>query len=111
MKKAVLMILLCGWLSPVWAGQWTIAVLALRGDTHALAQWQPLINHLNRQFPDESFQLLPLNLADMGKPSATARSIFCSPTRRSIFSWTIVTRYAGWYPYAPAKISRMPQTT
>ncbi len=67
MKKAVLMILLCGWLSPAWAGQWTIAVLALRGDTHALAQWQPLINHLNRQFPDESFQLLPLNLADMGE--------------------------------------------
>lgn len=67
MKKAVLMILLCSWLSPVWAGQWTIAVLALRGDAHALAQWQPLIDHLNGQFPDESFQLLPLSLADMGE--------------------------------------------
>lgn len=67
MKKAVLMILLCGWFNPVWAGQWTIAVLALRGDAHALTQWQPLINHLNGQLPDESFQLLPLSLADMSE--------------------------------------------
>lgn len=76
MKKAVLMILLCGWLSPVWAGQWTIAVLALRGDAHALAQWQPLIDHLNHQFPDESFQLLPLGLADMGEAVSNGRIDF-----------------------------------
>lgn len=76
MKKAVLMILLCGWLSPVWAGQWTIAVLALRGDAHALTQWQPLIDHLNRQFPDESFQLLPLNLADMSEAVSNGRVDF-----------------------------------
>ncbi|WP_431225834.1 tetrathionate respiration histidine kinase TtrS [Serratia sp. L9] len=61
------MLLLSGWLSSAWAGQWTIAVLALRGDAHALTQWQPLIDHLNRQFPADSFQLLPLDLASMSE--------------------------------------------
>lgn len=61
------MLLLSGWLSTAWAGQWTIAVLALRGDAHALTQWQPLIEHLNRQFPADSFQLLPLDLASMSE--------------------------------------------
>lgn len=65
MKRAVLMLLLGGWLNTAWAGQWTIAVLALRGDAHALAQWQPLVDHLNRQFPDDHFQLSPLSLTGM----------------------------------------------
>lgn len=65
MKRAVLILLLGGWLNASWAGQWTIGVLALRGDAHALAQWQPLADHLNRQFPGDHFQLSPLSLAGM----------------------------------------------
>jgi two-component system sensor histidine kinase TtrS len=64
-KRAVLILLLGGWLNASWAGQWTIGVLALRGDAHALAQWQPLADHLNRQFPGDHFQLSPLSLAGM----------------------------------------------
>ncbi|MDW5500505.1 tetrathionate respiration histidine kinase TtrS [Pseudomonas lundensis] len=67
MKRAVLILLLGGWLNTAWAGQWTIAVLALRGDAHALAQWQPLVDHLNRQFPDDHFQLSPVNLSGMAE--------------------------------------------
>lgn len=76
MRKAVLMILLSGWLNSAWAEQWTIAVLALRGDAHALTQWQPFIDHLNRQFPEEDFKLLPLNLDNMGEAVSNGRVDF-----------------------------------
>lgn len=76
MKRAVLILLLGGWLNASWAGQWTIGVLALRGDAHALAQWQPLADHLNRQFPGDHFQLSPLSLAGMDEAVRNERVDF-----------------------------------
>lgn len=76
MKRAALILLLGGWLNAAWAGQWTIAVLALRGDAHALAQWQPLADHLNRQFPGDHFQLSPLSLAGMDEAVRNERVDF-----------------------------------
>lgn len=76
MKRAVLILLLGGWLNAAWAGQWTIGVLALRGDAHALAQWQPLADHLNRQFPRDHFQLSPLSLAGMDEAVRNERVAF-----------------------------------
>ncbi|MBB1581151.1 tetrathionate respiration histidine kinase TtrS [Serratia sp. OS31] len=67
MKKAALFLLLGSWLNAAWAGQWSIAVLALRGDAHALTQWQPLVDHLNRQFPDDHFRLSPVSLDGMNE--------------------------------------------
>lgn len=76
MKRAALFLLLSSWLNAAWAGQWTIAVLALRGDAHALAQWQPLVDHLNRQFPQDSFQLSPVSLSGMGEAVRSERVDF-----------------------------------
>lgn len=76
MKRAALILLLGGWLNASWAGQWTIGVLALRGDAHALAQWQPLADHLNRQFPGDHFQLSPLSLAGMDEAVRNERVDF-----------------------------------
>jgi two-component system sensor histidine kinase TtrS len=75
-KRAALILLLGGWLNASWAGQWTIGVLALRGDAHALAQWQPLADHLNRQFPGDHFQLSPLSLAGMDEAVRNERVDF-----------------------------------
>ncbi|PVD45576.1 sensor histidine kinase [Serratia liquefaciens] len=76
MKRAALLLLLGSWLSSAWAEQWTIAVLALRGDAHALVQWQPLVDHLNRQFPADHFQLSPVSLSGMKEAIRSERVDF-----------------------------------
>lgn len=76
MKRAALLLLLGSWLSSAWAEQWTIAVLALRGDAHALVQWQPLVDHLNRQFPADHFQLSPVSLSGMKEAVRSERVDF-----------------------------------
>jgi two-component system sensor histidine kinase TtrS len=75
-KRAALLLLLGSWLSSAWAEQWTIAVLALRGDAHALVQWQPLVDHLNRQFPADHFQLSPVSLSGMKEAVRSERVDF-----------------------------------
>lgn len=47
------------------AAQWTIGILALRGDAATRHHWQPLIDYLNATIPDAHFQLRPLDLNGM----------------------------------------------
>ncbi|NBN72899.1 PhnD/SsuA/transferrin family substrate-binding protein [Proteus sp. G2618] len=47
------------------AKEWTIGVLALRGDASTQRHWHPLVDTLNEQFPSEKFVLVPLNLEEM----------------------------------------------
>lgn len=64
--KNIILLTLCLLLSPALAAaQWTIGILALRGDTVTQTQWQPLVDALNRAVPGEHFQLQPLDLAGM----------------------------------------------
>lgn len=51
-------------------------MLALRGDAHALVQWQPLVDHLNRQFPADHFQLSPVSLSGMKEAVRSERVDF-----------------------------------
>ncbi|MFA3779382.1 tetrathionate respiration histidine kinase TtrS [Yersinia sp. 1652 StPb PI] len=60
-----LVIVLFWWFSTAHANDWTIGVLALRGDAQALAHWQPLADRLNQHLPGQHFQLLPLDLNAM----------------------------------------------
>ncbi len=48
-----------------FAAQWTIGVLALRGDAPTRHYWEPLTEQLNRALPGEHFTLLPLTLDQM----------------------------------------------
>ncbi|WP_145517545.1 tetrathionate respiration histidine kinase TtrS [Yersinia mollaretii] len=68
------MLYLC--LSAAHADEWTIGVLALRGDAQAQAHWQPLADRLNQQLPDHHFQLLPLDLNAMKHAVAQNRVDF-----------------------------------
>lgn len=47
------------------AAQWTIGILALRGEAATRNHWQPLIDYLNATIPDAHFQLRPLDLNGM----------------------------------------------
>ncbi|MFW5399350.1 tetrathionate respiration histidine kinase TtrS [Yersinia sp. 1252 StPb PI] len=60
-----LVIVLFWWFSTAHANDWTIGVLALRGDAQALAHWQPLADRLNQHLPGQHFQLLALDLNAM----------------------------------------------
>ena len=48
-----------------FAAQWTIGVLALRGDAPTRHFWAPLTEQLNSALPGEHFTLLPLTLSQM----------------------------------------------
>ncbi|WP_145515768.1 tetrathionate respiration histidine kinase TtrS [Yersinia aleksiciae] len=72
----VLAILLYLCISAAHARDWTIGVLALRGDAQAQAHWQPLADRLNQQLPDQHFQLLPLDLNAMKTAVAQNRIDF-----------------------------------
>lgn len=65
MNFRVLAIMLWLCVSTADARDWTIGVLALRGDAQAQAHWQPLVDSLNQQLPGQHFQLLPLDLSTM----------------------------------------------
>ncbi|WP_254444115.1 tetrathionate respiration histidine kinase TtrS [Klebsiella oxytoca] len=62
--------------SPVFASDWTIGILALRGDAATRQHWQPLIDGLNRSVPNARFQLLPLDLNEMREAVNTGRVQF-----------------------------------
>lgn len=64
--RNLLIILLCYGVSlAAYGKEWTIGVLALRGDAQSLHRWQPLVDSLNQGLPDQSFRLLPLDLTAM----------------------------------------------
>lgn len=47
------------------AGEWSVGVLAMRGDAATAREWQPLIDRLNGSVGGEHFRLRPLDLAQM----------------------------------------------
>ncbi|HED0390949.1 TPA: tetrathionate respiration histidine kinase TtrS [Yersinia enterocolitica] len=72
----VLVVMLFGCIFAAHAHDWTIGVLALRGDAQAQAHWQPLVDNLNQQLPEQHFQLLPLDLHAMKNAVAQNRIDF-----------------------------------
>lgn len=64
-------ILLCVLLpSMVFAQEWRIGVLAQRGVSHAHITWQPWIDWLNQQLPEQHFSLVTLDLNDLEQDQA-----------------------------------------
>lgn len=47
-----------------------IGVLAFRGHDHTMARWQPMADYLNKNLPEFSFQIIPLNLQQVSKATA-----------------------------------------
>ncbi|RXA98201.1 MULTISPECIES: tetrathionate respiration histidine kinase TtrS [Yersinia] len=76
MNFRVLAIMLWLCVSNAHARDWTIGVLALRGDAQAQTHWQPLVDSLNQQLPEQHFQLLPLDLPAMKNAVAQNRIDF-----------------------------------
>ncbi|WP_376753055.1 tetrathionate respiration histidine kinase TtrS [Atlantibacter subterraneus] len=64
-KRALLLIFCLGFGPLAVAGEWTIGVLAMRGDAATLRHWQPLADSLNQQVPGEHFRIQPLDLSQM----------------------------------------------
>lgn len=63
--KILLFLILTSLTSPLLAADWTIGILALRGETATRTHWQPLVDSLNHAVPDANFRLLPLDLDGM----------------------------------------------
>lgn len=49
----------------VFAESWKVGVLAQRGVAEAHSRWQPWIDWLNQEFPDQQFSLVTLDLNDL----------------------------------------------
>lgn len=62
--------------SAAHARDWTIGILALRGDAQVQTHWQPLVDNLNQHLPGQHFQLLPLDLSAMKNAVAQNRIDF-----------------------------------
>jgi len=60
--KILLFLILTSLTSPLLAADWTIGILALRGETATRTHWQSLVDSLNHAVPDANFRLLPLDL-------------------------------------------------
>ncbi|WP_312191213.1 tetrathionate respiration histidine kinase TtrS [Leclercia sp.] len=63
--KILLFLILTSLTSPLLAADWTIGILALRGETATRTHWQPLVDSLNHAVPGAHFRLLPLDLNGM----------------------------------------------
>jgi len=63
--KILLFLILTSLTSPLLAADWTIGILALRGQTATRTHWQSLVDSLNHAVPDANFRLLPLDLDGM----------------------------------------------
>lgn len=61
---AVLSLLLC---AMAYAGEWTVGVLAMRGEANTRQQWQALELMLNQTIPEARFHIQPLDLWQMGE--------------------------------------------
>ncbi|CQJ07666.1 tetrathionate reductase complex: sensory transduction histidine kinase [Yersinia mollaretii] len=99
-RVLAMMLYLC--LSAAHARDWTIGVLALRGDAQAQAHWQPLTDRLNQQLPDHHFQLLPLDLKAMKSAVAQNRVDFLLTNPGNMCRLIATTPCAGWCRCAPA---------
>lgn len=65
MRVVLLLLLSLGWGMAAQAGEWSVGVLAMRGDAATARDWQPLIDRLNGSVGGERFRLRPLDLAQM----------------------------------------------
>ncbi|HEJ7119568.1 TPA: sensor histidine kinase [Serratia marcescens] len=61
----LLLLFSLGWGMAAQAGEWSVGVLAMRGDAATARDWQPLIDSLNGSLSGERFRLQPLDLAQM----------------------------------------------
>ncbi|MDU7470408.1 MAG: sensor histidine kinase, partial [Serratia marcescens] len=61
----LLLLFSLGWGMAAQAGEWSVGVLAMRGDAATERDWQPLIDRLNGSVGGERFRLRPLDLAQM----------------------------------------------
>ncbi len=65
MRVVLLLLFSLGWGMAAQAGEWSIGVLAMRGDAATARDWQPLIDSLNGSVGGERFRLQPLDLTQM----------------------------------------------
>ncbi len=65
MRVVLLLLFSLGWGMAAQAGEWSVGVLAMRGDAATARDWQPLIDSLNGSVGGERFRLQPLDLAQM----------------------------------------------
>lgn len=65
MRVVLLLLFSLGWGMAAQAGEWSVGVLAMRGDAATERDWQPLIDRLNGSVGGERFRLRPLDLAQM----------------------------------------------
>ncbi|BEM44202.1 sensor histidine kinase [Serratia marcescens] len=65
MRVVLLLLFSLGWGMAAQAGEWSVGVLAMRGDAATARDWQPLIDSLNGSLSGERFRLQPLDLAQM----------------------------------------------
>ncbi|EIV2911882.1 sensor histidine kinase [Serratia marcescens] len=61
----LLLLFSLGWGMAAQAGEWSVGVLAMRGDAATARDWQPLIDSLNGSVGGERFRLQPLDLTQM----------------------------------------------
>jgi len=64
-RVVLLLLFSLGWGMAAQAGEWSVGVLAMRGDAATARDWQPLIDSLNGSLSGERFRLQPLDLAQM----------------------------------------------
>ncbi|QLB42565.1 MULTISPECIES: PhnD/SsuA/transferrin family substrate-binding protein [Mannheimia] len=62
MKRLLLFLLFLS--HTVWAETYQIGILAQRGEAYTRTHWQPWVDWLNGQFPNEQFELVPLGLGE-----------------------------------------------
>lgn len=65
MRVVLLLLFSLGWGMAAQAGEWSVGVLAMRGDAVTARDWQPLIDSLNGSVGGERFRLQPLDLTQM----------------------------------------------
>lgn len=65
MRVVLLLLLSFGLYATAQAKEWSVGVLAMRGDAATVRDWQPLIDQLNDSVSGERFRLQPLDLAQM----------------------------------------------
>ena len=52
------------WISPIYAATWLIGIQAPNGAATTQQQWQPWVDWLSTQFPNDDFSLVALNTED-----------------------------------------------
>lgn len=63
--KILILLLITVHATCIHAAEWTVGILAIRGEQETLRHWQPLIDSLNSAVTDAHFRLLPLDFNGM----------------------------------------------